>query len=67
MACTDRFYDKLTRPTTPVIDNAPIQGSAAFELEIPKWEARNLSLWFLPPYSPEFYLIEILWKQITDA
>ena len=64
IACVDRFCEKLTRPTTLVIDNAPIHGSAAFELEIPKWEARNLSLWFLPPYSPELNLIEILWKQI---
>jgi hypothetical protein len=31
---------------------------------IPKWEEKNLFLWFLPSYSPELNLIELLWKQI---
>lgn len=64
IACIDNFCRKLARPTTLVIDNAPIHGSAAFAAMIPKWEAKNLFLWFLPPYSPELNLIEILWKQI---
>ena len=64
IACIDNFCQKLTRPTTLVIDNAPVHGSALFEAMIPQWEARNLFLWFLPPYSPELNLIEILWKQI---
>ena len=64
IACIDNFSKKLVRPTTLVIDNAPIHGSAAFVEMIPKWEAKNLFLWFLPPYSPELNLIEILWKQI---
>jgi hypothetical protein len=64
IACMDRFCQKLTRPTTLVIDNAPIHGSASFESMIPEWEAKGLYLWFLPPYSPELNLIEILWKQI---
>lgn len=64
IGCIDSFSQTLTRPTTLVIDNAPIHGSALFEAMIPKWEARNLFLWFLPPYSPELNLIEILWKQI---
>jgi transposase len=64
IACIDNFCQKLTRPTTLVIDNAPVHGSARFEAMIEKWEAKNLFLWFLPPYSPELNLIEILWKQI---
>lgn len=64
IACIDNFCNQLTRPTTLVIDNAPVHGSALFETMIPKWEASNLYLWFLPPYSPELNLIEILWKQI---
>jgi hypothetical protein len=64
IACIDNFCQKLTRPTTLVIDNAPVHGSAWFESMIPKWEAQNLFLWFLPPYCPELNLIEILWKQI---
>ena len=64
IACIDNFCKKLTGPTTLVIDNAPVHGSKLFEMMIPKWEAMNLFLWFLPPYSPELNLIEILWKQI---
>ena len=51
-------------PTTLVIDNAPIHTSTEFQLMIPEWERQNLGLWFLPAYSPELNLIEILWKKI---
>ena len=64
IACINSFAAKITRPTTLVIDNAPIHTSTEFQLMIPKWECQNLSLWFLPPYSPELNLIEILWKKI---
>lgn len=64
IACMDSFCDKLTRPTTVVIDNAPVHTSGLFQSMIPGWEQRNLYLWFLPPYSPELNLIEILWKKI---
>ncbi len=64
IACIDNFCQKLTRPTTLVIDNAPVHGSKWFETMIPQWEAKGLYLWFLPSYCPELNLIEILWKQI---
>jgi hypothetical protein len=64
IACIDNFCQNLIRPTTLVIDNAPVHGSAEFAAMVPEWEANNLFLWFLPPYSPELNLIEILWKQI---
>lgn len=64
IACVDRFCEKLNRPTTLVIDNAPIHRSVSFAAMIPAWKEKGLSLWFLPPYSPELNLIEILWKQI---
>lgn len=64
IACMDSFSKKLTRPTTVVIDNAPVHTSAAFQAMIPAWEQKNLFLWFLPAYSPELNLIEILWKKI---
>ncbi len=64
IACIDSFAAKLTKPTTLVIDNAPIHTSTEFQLMIPEWERQNLGLWFLPAYSPELNLIEILWKKI---
>lgn len=64
ITCMDIFCTKLRRPTTVVIDNAPIHTSATFQAMIPKWEKQGLYLWFLPAYSPELNLIEILWKKI---
>jgi len=64
ITCVNSFCAKLSRPTTVVIDNAPIHTSAEFQSMIPEWESRNLYFWFLPPYSPELNLIERLWKQI---
>lgn len=64
IACMNNFCKKLTRPTTVVIDNAPIHTSAAFQAMIPEWEKKGLFLWFLPAYCPELNLIEILWKKI---
>jgi len=65
IACMDSFSKKRTRPTTVMIDNAPVHTSAAFAAMIPEWERKNLFCWFLPAYSPEINLIEMLWKKIT--
>lgn len=64
IACVNSFCKQLRKPTTVVIDNAPIHTSAEFQAMIPEWEERNLYFWFLPAYSPELNLIERLWKQI---
>lgn len=64
IACMNAFCKSLERPTTLVIDNAPVHTSTAFQAMIPEWEKQNLFLWFLPAYSPELNLIEILWKKI---
>jgi hypothetical protein len=64
IACMDSFSNKITKPTTVVIDNAPVHTSGLFQSMIPGWEQRGLYLWFLPPYSPELNLIEMLWKKI---
>jgi hypothetical protein len=64
IACICCFCAKLTKPTTLVIDNAPIHTSAEFQAMIPEWEKQNLFLWFLPAYCPELNLIELLWKKI---
>ena len=49
-------------PTVVVMDNASIHTSEAFQEEIPKWEKQGLSIFYLPEYSPELNLIEILWR-----
>ena len=47
------------------MDNAPIHKSKMFMKNIEKWRTENdLFLFFLPTYSPELNLIEILWRKI---
>jgi transposase len=64
VAMLDEFVTGLTRKTVVVLDNAPIHRSRKFQAKITSWARRNLLIYFLPPYSPELNLIEILWKHI---
>ena len=50
------------------MDNARIHKSKMFISNIEKWRGENdLFLFFLPTYSPELNLIEILWRKINGA
>ena len=60
----DDFAKSLTQETWVILDNAPTHKSEAFQARIAEWESRNLYLYFLPAYSPELNLIEILWRFI---
>ena len=55
--------------TLVVLDNAPIHHSHAraadrFHARIEHWLAYGVGIHFLPPYSPELNLIEILWRKL---
>lgn len=60
----DQFATQITKKTIVVIDNAPIHRSKKFMTKIAEWEQLDLWIYFLPPYSPELNLIEILWRKI---
>ncbi len=47
-----------------LLDNAPIHRSEAFHERLTTWMEQGLAIHFLPPYSPELNLIEILWRKI---
>src|SRR5215470_3222010 len=64
IACFDAFCHTITKKTVVVIDNASIHTSEEFEDRIPYWKKQGLFLKYLPPYSPELNLIEILWRRI---
>jgi transposase len=49
--------------TVVVMDNAPVHRKAEREWQS-VWLLGRVWVWFLPPYSPELNLIEILWKKI---
>ena len=64
MACFDAFCQTITKKTVVVIDNASIHTSDEFQDRIPDWKKQGLIIKYLPPYSPELNLIEILWRRI---
>ncbi len=64
IACFDTFIDTLKRPTTIVIDNAPIHTSQEFKDNLDRWEKHGVTILPIAAYSPELNLIEMLWRKI---
>ena len=66
IACFDSFSEKIDEeiPTFVIIDNAPTHTSGKFTECIEKWAEKGLFIIYLPTYSPELNLIEILWRFI---
>ena len=62
IACFDAFCSELSRKTVVVLDNSTFHTSDAIEEKVPEWSSKNLELLYLPKYSPELNLIEILWR-----
>lgn len=62
IACLDAVSEMITKKTVVVMDNASFHTSDAVEEKRDEWEAKGLSLFFLPSYSPQLNLIEILWR-----
>lgn len=62
--CFDLFSQRRKRPALVLIDNAPIHTSEEFEEELERWQKEDLYVKYLPAYSPELNLIEILWRKI---
>ena len=54
----------LKKKTVVVMDNASVHTSEAFEECLSQWKKKGLVIKYLPPYSPELNLIEILWRNI---
>jgi transposase len=62
VACFNEFCKTINKKTIVIIDNAPVHHSIEFVENIPEWEEKGLILKYLPKYSPELNLIEILWR-----
>jgi transposase len=60
----DCYCNGITQPTVVVLDNAPIHTSYAVMEKRSEWLSKGLMLYFLPKYSPQLNLIEILWRKI---
>jgi transposase len=62
IACIDEFCKTCTKKTTIVMDKASIHTSGDIQNKLQEWEAKDVYLFWLPPYSPQLNLIEILWR-----
>ena len=60
----NRFVEQTIKKTIVVLDNSPIHKSKKFIAKIEQWKEKDVFIYFLPPYSPELNLIEILWRKI---
>ena len=47
-----------------ILDNAGFHRANLLKDQQDYWEAKGLKLWFQPPYSPQFNLIETVWKKL---
>jgi transposase len=60
--CFEQFSRQLNKRAYVFLDNSSVQKSREFIRHIPQWVKRGLIIKYLPPYSPELNLIEILWR-----
>lgn len=60
----ERFVAQTVKKTVVILDNSPIHKSKKFKAKIEEWKKNDVLIYFLPPYSPELNLIEILWRRI---
>lgn len=60
----NQLADTILKETWIIIDNSPIHTSKIFKKMLPIWQEKKLNFYFLPPYSPELNLIEIVWRFI---
>ncbi|MDB5033669.1 MAG: transposase [Chlorobi bacterium] len=69
VACIDQFVGCLKRrrhrrPVVLVLDNASLHTSGMFQQRRAVWAKADVNVKYLPQYSPELNMIEILWKRI---
>ncbi len=64
--CFEAYFEqtKSDKPLIIIADNAPTHKSKAFMEKVELWSKNDCYIFFLPPYSPELNIIEILWRFI---
>jgi len=64
IACIDSFFSRVTKRTVIVVDKASIHTSDIMQDQFLEWKHRQIEIFYLPSYSPQLNLIEILWRFI---
>ena len=47
-----------------MLDNASIHTSRKIKERLTQWECKGLFIFYLPPYSPQLNIVEILWRKL---
>jgi transposase len=58
------LYLQVDKPLTIILDNASIHKAKAIMPMLEVLKAKGVTLYFLPPYSPELNRIEMLWHKM---
>lgn len=58
----DRFSFMLARPTVVVLDQAPVHRAKKIKERLSLWQKRGLYVFYLPAYSPQLNIAEIVWR-----
>ncbi len=64
IACFDSLIGAISQKTFVLMDNSPVHKSKKFLSCLPEWHKKGLNIKFLPKYSPELNLIEMLRRKI---
>lgn len=62
----DSFVEQINKITVVILDNSPIHKSKKSMAKMQELKEKDLLIFFLPLYSPELNLIEILWRRIKS-
>jgi len=62
--CIDKFCESLKQKTVLVMDNSSVHQNHLFWEKQEFWASQGLEIFFLPTYSPQLNIIEILWRFI---
>lgn len=60
----DELANGIEKTTVVILDNASIHKSKIVQEKMKAWREKGMLLQFIPAYSPELNLIEILWKMM---
>lgn len=60
----DKYSKKIDKKTIVVLDQASLHTSDIFVDKYEEWKQKKMEIFWLPAYSPQLNLIEILWKFI---
>jgi len=62
IACIDDLCQYIHKKTVIVMDQSSLHTSKEFTDKISEWKDKDLDIFYLPTYSPELNIIEILWR-----